>query len=124
MDPFRIENDTRSTARTLPKVFEISSTTFKDGVYSLLHELRTDLFWYRKDLLQKEGLAMPRTWDEVGTAAAKLNKDRLIGYASILVRQRRGRYGARLVAEDDRLDVRGDLEQVGERFSGLHGRRP
>lgn len=61
-------------------VFPLTTTTFKDGVYSLLHELRTDLFWYRKDLLQKEGLALPRTWDDVGSAAAKLNKDRLIGY--------------------------------------------
>jgi ABC-type glycerol-3-phosphate transport system substrate-binding protein len=61
-------------------IFPLSTTTYNNNVYSLLHELRTDLFWYRKDVLAKAGIAVPKTWDEVGIAAGKLNADRQIGY--------------------------------------------
>jgi ABC-type glycerol-3-phosphate transport system substrate-binding protein len=61
-------------------VFPLTSTTYKGETFSLLHELRTDLFWYRKDLLEKAGLAVPKTWDEVAQAAGKFATNRLIGY--------------------------------------------
>jgi ABC-type glycerol-3-phosphate transport system substrate-binding protein len=35
----------------------------------------TRIFFYRKDILQKEGLKVPRTWDELLNVAAKLTKD-------------------------------------------------
>lgn len=61
-------------------IFPLSTTTYDNVVYSLLHELRTDLFWYRKDVLEKAGLAVPKTWDQVGQVAGDLSSDRLIGY--------------------------------------------
>lgn len=61
-------------------LFPLSTTTFDGSTYALLHEARCDIFWYRKDLLDKAGLTLPKTWDEVGTVAGKLTTDRLIGY--------------------------------------------
>jgi ABC-type glycerol-3-phosphate transport system substrate-binding protein len=61
-------------------VFPLTSTTFKGETFSLLHELRTDLFWYRKDLLDKAGLAVPTSWDQVAEAAGKIASGRLVGY--------------------------------------------
>ena len=61
-------------------VFPVSTTTLKGEVFSLLHELRTDLFWYRKDILQKAGLPVPKLWSEVAETAGKLANPRLIGY--------------------------------------------
>jgi len=61
-------------------LFPFSSTTYKGEIFSLLHELRTDLFWYRKDLIEKANLAIPETWDDVAAVAGKLANNRLIGY--------------------------------------------
>lgn len=35
--------------------------------------------WYRKDLLQKAGLSVPKTWDEFAEAAKTLTKDGVYG---------------------------------------------
>ena len=61
-------------------VFPLTSTTYKGETFSLLHELRTDLFWHRKDILDKAGLSVPKTWEEVAQTAGKIATNRLIGY--------------------------------------------
>lgn len=48
----------------------------KDGTcYSLPLYSHAQVMWYRKDLLQKAGLSVPKTWDEFAEAAKTLTKD-------------------------------------------------
>lgn len=39
-----------------------------------------NLFWYRKDLLTKKGLSVPKSWDELAEVAKALTTDRVAGY--------------------------------------------
>ena len=48
----------------------------KDGAhYSVPLYTHAQLMWYRKDLLEKEGLEIPQTWDQLKAAAEKLTAD-------------------------------------------------
>ena len=52
----------------------------KDGTcYSLPLYSHAQVIWYRKDLLQKAGLSVPKTWDEFAEAAKTLTKDGVYG---------------------------------------------
>ena len=52
----------------------------KDGTcYSLPLYSHAQVMWYRKDLLQKAGLSVPKTWDEFAEAAKTLTKDGVYG---------------------------------------------
>lgn len=52
-----------------------------DGkLYAVPWETRVWLMWYRGDLLSKAGLAVPRTLDELGSVAAKLSNDQVMGF--------------------------------------------
>lgn len=47
----------------------------KDGTcYSLPLYSHAQVMWYRKDLLQKAGLSVPKTWDEFAEAAKTLTR--------------------------------------------------
>jgi len=41
-----------------------------------------EVLYYRKDLLEKAGIAVPKNFEELEAAAAKLNKDGVAGFAS------------------------------------------
>jgi len=46
-----------------------------DKIYFIPYQPDTRVFFYRKDLLEAEGLSVPTTWDELLNAAGKLTKD-------------------------------------------------
>ena len=53
----------------------------KDGeLYGLPINGNIMLYFYRKDLFEANGLAVPQTWDEVDAAAQKLKKGEMSGY--------------------------------------------
>jgi ABC-type glycerol-3-phosphate transport system substrate-binding protein len=54
--------------------------TFKDELMALPWETRVWLLWYRRDLLEKAGVAVPKTLDELGTVAAKISTDQVMGF--------------------------------------------
>jgi ABC-type glycerol-3-phosphate transport system substrate-binding protein len=55
-------------------------TTYDGKVYALLWETRVWVLWYRQDLLEKAGVKMPQTLDELAKAAQKIGSDRLQGF--------------------------------------------
>ena len=52
----------------------LSAGTYKGKVYGLAPYVSTVALFYNKDMLAKAGVAVPRTWDELKTAAAKLTR--------------------------------------------------
>ncbi len=46
---------------------------YKDTWWALPNDGNTELFYYRKDLLEQAGVALPKTWDELLQVAPKLN---------------------------------------------------
>ncbi|WP_331769221.1 extracellular solute-binding protein (plasmid) [Embleya sp. NBC_00888] len=50
----------------------LSAGTYKGKVYGLAPNVSTVTLFYNKDMLSKAGVAVPRTWDELKSAAAKL----------------------------------------------------
>jgi len=57
------------------------ATVFDGKKMGFPQEHRVFLFYYRKDLLEKVGGEIPRTWEEVGELGSKLNTPEVIGYA-------------------------------------------
>lgn len=55
--------------------FPLEGVTFEDELMALPWEARAWLLWYRQDMLDKAGLKVPTTLDELSTTAAKLRKD-------------------------------------------------
>jgi N,N'-diacetylchitobiose transport system substrate-binding protein len=53
----------------------VDSATMDGKVYGYPYNVGNRAFVYRKDLLEKSGVQVPKTWDEVATAAKKLNED-------------------------------------------------
>ncbi len=49
--------------------------------YSIPLYSHAQVMWYRKDLLEKEGIEVPKTWDEFYDACVKLSKDGVYGIA-------------------------------------------
>ncbi len=47
--------------------------------YSIPLYSHAQVMWYRKDLLEKEGIEVPKTWDEFYDACVKLSKDGVYG---------------------------------------------
>ncbi len=58
----------------------LSSGKVLGGYYGLQQDFRIPVLLYRKSLVEKAGVQLPKTWDEVCTAAGKLNKDNIVGY--------------------------------------------
>ncbi|MCL5950184.1 MAG: sugar ABC transporter substrate-binding protein [Chloroflexi bacterium] len=54
-----------------PQVLNMYS--YKDHWYGLPNDGNTELFYYRKDVLDAAGVKLPTTWDETLAAAQKLN---------------------------------------------------
>jgi multiple sugar transport system substrate-binding protein len=59
----------------------LSAGTYKGRVYGLAPYVSTVALFYNKDMLAKAGVAVPRTWDELKTAAAKLTRPGRYGMA-------------------------------------------
>ncbi|MFJ4689332.1 extracellular solute-binding protein [Streptomyces sp. NPDC088789] len=59
----------------------LSAGTYKGKVYGLAPNVSTVTLFYNKDMLAKAGVAVPRSWDELKTAAAKLTRPGRYGMA-------------------------------------------
>ncbi|SFF31094.1 sugar ABC transporter substrate-binding protein [Streptomyces mirabilis] len=59
----------------------LSAGTYKGKVYGLAPDVSTVALFYNKDMLSKAGVAVPRTWDELKAAAAKLTRPGRYGMA-------------------------------------------
>jgi ABC-type glycerol-3-phosphate transport system substrate-binding protein len=55
-------------------------TEYDGKVYGLLWETRVWLLYYRQDLLEKAGLKVPHTLDDLAKVAQKIGSDRLQGF--------------------------------------------
>lgn len=53
---------------------------FKNQVMALPWETRVWLLWYRKDVLDKAGVKLPQTLDELGAVAGKVSSDQAMGF--------------------------------------------
>jgi len=65
-------------------LFNLRNTTFQGKVMALPWEMRVWLLWYRKDILEKEGMAVPKTLNELMTTAGKIRKssdNKITGWA-------------------------------------------
>ncbi len=56
------------------------ATSFKDKLYGVPWYQNAGLLFYRKDILDKEGIQPPKTFDEMVTAATKLQTADMYGY--------------------------------------------
>ncbi|WP_330301946.1 MULTISPECIES: sugar ABC transporter substrate-binding protein [unclassified Streptomyces] len=59
----------------------LSAGTYKGKVYGLAPNVSTIALFYNKDMLSKAGVTVPRTWDELKAAAAKLTRPGRYGMA-------------------------------------------
>ncbi|MFF8971851.1 ABC transporter substrate-binding protein [Streptomyces sp. NPDC014995] len=59
----------------------LSAGTYKGKVYGLAPTVSTIALTYNKDMLAEAGVAVPRTWDELKAAAAKLTRPGRYGMA-------------------------------------------
>ncbi|WP_316781697.1 sugar ABC transporter substrate-binding protein [Streptomyces sasae] len=59
----------------------LSAGTYKGKVYGLAPAVSTIALIYNKDMLAEAGVAVPRTWDELKSAAAKLTRPGRYGMA-------------------------------------------
>lgn len=59
----------------------LSAGTYKGKVYGLAPNVSTIALFYNKDMLSEAGVAVPRTWDELRAAAAKLTRPGRYGMA-------------------------------------------
>lgn len=62
---------------------------YNDRLYAIPNDANCQLAFYRQDLVQAAGLALPTSWDEVPAAAKTLTKNGVYGYTASL---RRGEY--------------------------------
>ncbi|GAC1689283.1 MAG: hypothetical protein PVS3B1_28570 [Ktedonobacteraceae bacterium] len=58
---------------------ELKLSTYNGHNYRLPANVGSVVFFYRKDLFDKEGIKVPTTWDEVVQAGLKLTKDGVYG---------------------------------------------
>jgi len=68
----RVQKDSALQWSDIAPFFRDFSATFKGKVYTVPLDGDFQMVYYRKDLLQKDGLQPPATWDEVEAAAKKL----------------------------------------------------
>ncbi len=59
----------------------LSAGTYKGKVYGLAPYVSTVALFYNKDMLAEAGVTVPRTWDELKTAAARLKRPGRYGMA-------------------------------------------
>ena len=58
-----------------------TGTVFDGKKFAMPYEYRFSALLYRKDILDKAGVKVPTTWDEMCTAAGKINSPQVMGYA-------------------------------------------
>ncbi|MGW2855239.1 ABC transporter substrate-binding protein, partial [Streptomyces sp. NPDC001215] len=59
----------------------VSAGTYQGKVYGLAPTVSTVALFYNKDMLAEAGVAVPRTWDELRTAAQRLTRPGRYGMA-------------------------------------------
>ncbi|MFI2642334.1 ABC transporter substrate-binding protein [Streptomyces sp. NPDC018610] len=59
----------------------LSTGTYKGKVYGLAPTVSTTVLFYNKDMLSRAGVAVPKTWDELKSAAARLTRPGRYGMA-------------------------------------------
>jgi multiple sugar transport system substrate-binding protein len=57
----------------------IHSVTYKNKIMALPYEMELLGLFYNKDMLNKAGISVPKTWDELYAAAKKLTTDKVYG---------------------------------------------
>ena len=58
-----------------------NTNVWQGNVYGLPHVADCYVLWYNKDHFDEAGVAPPKTWDELGTTAAKLSSGGRVGFA-------------------------------------------
>jgi polyol transport system substrate-binding protein len=58
---------------------QLKLSTYNDHKYRLPANFGSVIFFYRKDLFDKEGISVPTTWDELVAAGKKLTKNGVYG---------------------------------------------
>ena len=61
-------------------VFDLDFMRYDGKLMALPWETRVWLLWYRKDLLDKAAVPVPKTTDELAQAAAKISTDQVMGF--------------------------------------------
>jgi len=89
----RVKNDSALQWNDIAPFFRDFSATFKGKVYTIPLDVDFQLVYYRKDLLQKDGLKAPETWDDYISIAQHfqgkdLNGDGKPDYGSCLAMKR------------------------------------
>lgn len=59
----------------------LAASTYQGKLYGLAPNVNTIALFYNKDMLSEAGVAVPRTWDELKAAAAKLTRTGRYGMA-------------------------------------------
>ncbi|MDH6578221.1 sugar ABC transporter substrate-binding protein [Kitasatospora sp. MAP5-34] len=59
----------------------LSASTYQGKLYGLAPDVNTIALFYNKDMLAEAGVAVPRTWDELKQAAARLTRQGRYGMA-------------------------------------------
>ena len=59
----------------------LADMTKNDAIYGIPYYSHAQVMWFRQDLLDAAGLAVPKTWADVKKAAAALTKDGVYGCA-------------------------------------------
>lgn len=59
----------------------MQSVTYEDGVYGLPYACNCIALFYNEDMLKEANVEVPKTWDELVDAAAKLTNDEHTGFA-------------------------------------------
>src|SRR6059058_2418023 len=75
----RVKNDSSLQWDDIAPFFRDFSATFKGKVYTIPLDGDFQMVYYRKDLLDKDGLKPPETWDDYLTIAQKYNGQDLNG---------------------------------------------
>lgn len=104
----------------------INEGTVGENNYSLPLYSHAQVMWIRKDLLEKNGLSVPKTWDELYQAAKALTKDGVYGlsvpmgtndfiatrFLNLYVKSR----GSSLLTKDLKVDLTSEIPQDGIKY--------
>ncbi|KGQ34504.1 sugar ABC transporter substrate-binding protein [Gallibacterium genomosp. 2] len=104
----------------------INEGTVGENNYSLPLYSHAQVMWIRKDLLEKNGLSVPKTWDELYQAAKALTKDGVYGlsvpmgtndfiatrFLNLYVKSR----GGSLLTKDLKVDLTSEIPQDGIKY--------
>ena len=83
----------------------LKELSVEDNNYAIPLYAHAMVMWIRKDLLEKNKLEVPKTWDELYEAAKKLTKDGIYGLSNFYVKSG----GGSLLTDDLKANLTSDL---------------